>query len=65
LLQEFSDRGKVLEIKAGVVEGHYLAPDMFGEIIKLNSRMDLVARIGYLMSYPFKSVLENPANSPD
>jgi len=57
MLQEFSDRGKVLEIKAGVMEGHYLAPDMFAEIIKLNSRMDLVARIGYLMSYPLSQFL--------
>ncbi|MGB4704969.1 MAG: 50S ribosomal protein L10 [Candidatus Saccharicenans sp.] len=57
LLKEFSEQGKVLEIKAGVVEGHYLAPDLFGEIIKLNSKMDLIARIGYLMSYPLTQFL--------
>lgn len=57
LLKDFSDQGKVLEIKAGVVEGHYLAPEMFDEIIRLNSKNDLIGRIGYLMSYPLSQFL--------
>lgn len=57
ILQDFSDRGKVLEIKAGVIEGHYLAPEMFSEIIKLNSKMDLIGRVGYLISYPLSQLL--------
>lgn len=57
LLKEFSEQGKVLEIKAGVVEGYYLPPEMFDEVIKLNSKMDLIAKIGYLMSYPLTQFL--------
>ena len=57
LLKEFSEGGKVLEVKAGLVEGHYLSPEMFGQIVKLNSRMDLVGKIGYLMSYPLTQFL--------
>lgn len=57
LLKEFSEQGKVLEIKAGVVEGHYLPPEMFDEVIKLNSKMDLIAKVGYLMSYPLTQFL--------
>lgn len=57
LLKDFSEKGKVLEIKAGVVEGHYLAPEMFAEIIKLNSKTDLIGKIGYLMSYPLTQFL--------
>jgi len=47
----------VLEIKAGIIEAHYLSPEMFGEIVKLNSKMDLIARIGYMMSYPLLQFL--------
>ncbi|HEK84855.1 MAG: 50S ribosomal protein L10 [Candidatus Saccharicenans sp.] len=57
LLKEFSEQGKVLEIKAGIVEGSYLAPEMFSEIVKLNSKMDLIGKIGYLMSYPLTQFL--------
>jgi len=37
-LKDFSQQGKVLEIKAGIIEAHYLSPEMFGEIVKLNSK---------------------------
>ncbi|HOE14993.1 MAG TPA: 50S ribosomal protein L10 [Candidatus Saccharicenans sp.] len=57
LLKDFSQQGKVLEVKAGLVEAHYLSPEMFGEIVKLNSKMDLIARIGYMMSYPLLQFL--------
>jgi large subunit ribosomal protein L10 len=57
LLRDFSQQGKVLEIKAGIIEAHYLSPDMFAEIAKLNSKMDLIARIGYMMSYPLTQFL--------
>ncbi len=57
LLKDFSEQGKVLEIKAGLVEGKYLAPEMFSEIIKLNSKMDLIGKIGYMMSYPLTQFL--------
>lgn len=56
-LKDFSEQGKVLEIKTGVVEGHPLAPEMFNEVIKVNSKTDLIARIGYSMSYPLNQFL--------
>jgi len=52
ILRDFSDKGKVLAVKAGVVEGQYLAPERFDEVSKLSSRKDLVAKIGFLMAQP-------------
>ncbi|MDD8021384.1 MAG: 50S ribosomal protein L10 [Acidobacteriota bacterium] len=57
LLKDFSQQGKVLDIKAGIIEAHYLSPEMFAEIVRLNSKMDLIARIGYMMSYPLTQFL--------
>ena len=52
ILKDFSAQGKVLAVKAGVVEGQYLASERFDEISKLSSRNDLVAKIGFLMAQP-------------
>lgn len=57
LLKDFSEQGKVLEVKAGLVEGSFLSPEIFGEIVKLQSKMDLIGRIGYLMAYPLTQFL--------
>jgi len=56
-LKEFSAQGKVLAVKAGVVEGTYMEPGRFDELAKLNSRNDLLGRIGYIMSYPLTQFL--------
>jgi large subunit ribosomal protein L10 len=52
ILKDYSAQGKVLAVKAGVVEGQYLAPERFDEITKLSSRDDLVAKFAYLMAAP-------------
>jgi large subunit ribosomal protein L10 len=52
ILKDFSAQGKVLAVKAGVVEGQYLASERFDEISRLSSRNDLVAKIGFLMAQP-------------
>jgi large subunit ribosomal protein L10 len=57
ILKETSAGGKVLAVKAGVVEGQYLAPERFDEITKLSSRKDLVAKIGFLMAYPLTRLM--------
>ncbi len=57
LLKEFSAQNKVLAVKGGVVEGHFLAVDRFDELAKLNSRNDLLARFGSLMAYPLVKML--------
>jgi large subunit ribosomal protein L10 len=57
ILKDFSAQGKVLAVKAGVLEGQYLAPERFDEIARLTSRNDLVAKIGYLMAAPLSRFL--------
>ncbi len=56
-LRDFSAQGKVLAVKAGVVEGQYLAPERFDEVSKLSSRQDLLAKVGYLMASPLTRLL--------
>jgi large subunit ribosomal protein L10 len=57
ILKDYSAQGKVLAVKAGVVEGQYLAPERFDEITKLSSRNDLVGKIGFMMAYPLTRFL--------
>jgi large subunit ribosomal protein L10 len=57
ILREFSAQGKVLAVKAGVVEGVYMDPEQFEEIARLNSRKDLVGKIGFLMAYPLTRLM--------
>lgn len=52
ILKDYSAQGKVLAVKAGVVEGRYLAPERFDEVTKLGSREDLVGKIGFAMAQP-------------
>jgi large subunit ribosomal protein L10 len=52
ILKDYSAQGKVLAVKAGVVEGQYLAPERFDEIARLSSRDDLIAKFAYLMAAP-------------
>jgi large subunit ribosomal protein L10 len=52
LIRDFSEQHKVLKFKAGLLEGHFLPEDRFAEVAGLNSRDDLVAKIGFLMTYP-------------
>jgi len=66
LLKEFSVQHRTLKVKAGVVEGDYLHKDRFPEIAALTSRLDLVAKLGYLMAYPltqFLRSLQAPINT--
>jgi large subunit ribosomal protein L10 len=37
ILKDFSNQGKILAVKGGVVEGQYLAAERFDEISKLSS----------------------------
>lgn len=56
-LRDFSAGGKVLAVKAGVVEGKYMAPERFEEIVKLTSREELLGKVGYLMAFPMSQFL--------
>ena len=57
LLKEFSARNKVLNFKAGLLEGQFLTVDSFNEVAKLTSRNDLLARLGGLMAAPLMRLL--------
>jgi large subunit ribosomal protein L10 len=57
ILKEYSAGGKVLAVKAGMVEGQYMEPSRFEEIVKLTSRDDLLGRFAFLMSYPMSRFL--------
>ena len=66
LLREFSAGGKVLAIKAGVLEGQYLSAERFDEIVKLGSREALLGKFSYLLAYPltqFLRTLQAPLGS--
>jgi len=52
VLKDYSAQGKVLAVKCGVVEGHYMAPERFDELTRLSSRDDLVGKIGFAMAQP-------------
>lgn len=56
-LRDYSAGGKVLAVKAGVVEGQYMAPERFDEIVKLTSRDGLLGKVGYMMAYPMSQFL--------
>ncbi len=51
IIKESSMQGKVLEMKAGIMEGTFLPKERFDEICKINSRDELLGKISYLMSY--------------
>lgn len=57
LLQETSAGGKVLSVKAGVVEGRYLAPGRFDEVVRLTSKADLLGRVAGMMASPLRRFL--------
>ena len=58
LLKDYSDRNKVLTVKAGMVEGQFLSPERFTEVATLASREDLIAKFGYLMVFPLIKLLK-------
>ncbi len=57
ILKDFSNRGKVLAVKVGQIEGQYLAPGRFDEVSKLTSRADLVGKIAYMMANPLHRLM--------
>jgi len=66
ILKDFSNQGKILAVKGGVVEGQVLAAERFDEISKLSSREDLMARFARLMAAPlveFLRTLQSPLSN--
>jgi len=52
IIKSFSVKNKVLTVKGGIVEGQFLPPERFNEIATIDSKEDLLRKIGYLMAYP-------------
>ena len=52
ILRDFSVQNKVLTVKGGMIEGQLFAPERFDEILKIDSRDNLLGKIGYLMAFP-------------
>ena len=66
LIKNFSDRNKVLSVKAGMLEGQFISSERFTEVAALSSREDLIAKIGNLMALPLNKLLwtwQTPLNS--
>jgi large subunit ribosomal protein L10 len=57
LIKEFSTEYKVLSVKAGYLEGHYLEKERFFDIAALSSKKDLIAKLAYLMASPLTKLL--------
>lgn len=57
ILREFSAGGKVLAVKAGVLEGQYLTPERFDEVVRFGSRDALMGKFAYLLAYPLTQFL--------
>ncbi len=56
-LKEFSAQNKVLSVKGGIIQGQIFPAERFDEICQLSSRPELLAKIGYLISYPLVNLL--------
>ncbi len=57
IIKDYSDRNKVLTVKAGMLEGQFVSPERFTEVATLTSREDLIAKFGYLMVFPLIKLL--------
>lgn len=57
VIRDFSAGGKVLAVKAGILEGHYLAPERFDEIVGIGSREEILGRFAGLMAAPLTKLL--------
>lgn len=53
VIKEYSEKNKILRVKAGILQGQFLPPERFSEVASLRSRQELVAKFGNLMAWPF------------
>jgi len=57
ILNDFSNKGKILAVKGGRVEGQLMPADRFDEVTRLGSRKDLLGKVGYLMASPLHRLM--------
>jgi len=66
LLDDFIHTNRILDVKAGIVEGQLVEKDKFKEVASLGSRKELMTKVGYLMAAPLTKFLRTwqaPLNS--
>jgi large subunit ribosomal protein L10 len=59
LLKDFSAGGKVLAVKAGILEGQVLLSERFDEVVKFGSRDALLGRFAALLAAPLTQFLRS------
>jgi large subunit ribosomal protein L10 len=59
LLKDFSAQHKVVNVKAGLLEGQFLSKDSFGDIANLTSKEDLLAKLGFMLAFPLTKFLSS------
>jgi len=52
IIKDFSSKHKALKVKGGLLEGQFFPGERFAEISSLQSKKDLLAKMGYLMAHP-------------
>jgi len=57
IIKEFSVQHKMLVVKAALLDGQFFPGERFDEIALLPSRDQLLAKMGYMMSYPLTQFL--------
>ncbi|MCJ7680155.1 MAG: 50S ribosomal protein L10, partial [Candidatus Aminicenantes bacterium] len=57
IIKEFSAQHKMLVVKAALLDGQFFPGERFDEIAQLAPREELLAKLGYMMSYPLTQFL--------
>ena len=52
VIKGYSEKNKILKVKAGILQGQFFSPERFSEVATLSSRQELIARLGNLMAWP-------------
>ena len=66
IIKEYSEKNKILKVKAGLLDGQFFPPERFSEIVALSSRQELIAKLGNLMAWPimkFAKTWQAPINN--
>jgi len=66
IIKGFSSKHNLFKVKGGLLEGQFFPGERFAEIASIQSREDLLAKIGYLMAFPLiklSTTWQAPLNS--
>jgi large subunit ribosomal protein L10 len=66
VIKGYSEKHKILRVKAGILQGQFFPPERFSEVATLSSRQELIAKLGNLMAWPlmrFMRTWQAPINN--